>query len=110
MYMHAYGAGRAEIDEGQGEIPSEQRAVDAGGGGVAVAGMGRVQRRRPLHGQRGRVHGGAQHQHMCSDEPARVDVSRRPSLQEALCHRSRSGHDHRPRLHHSRCWYVRVYS
>ncbi|WOL03549.1 hypothetical protein Cni_G12269 [Canna indica] len=94
--------GRAEVDDGQGEVPAEQRATDADGSGAAVDGVGGVQRRRPLLRQHRLVAGGAQHQHLRRHQPACVDLPRRHLLQEAVRHRSRAGHDHRPRLHHSR--------
>lgn len=95
-------AGGAPIDQGQGEVPTEQRAADAGGGGAAVDGLGGVQRRRPLHGQHRLLHGRPQHQHLRRHQPPRLDLARRHLLQETVRHRRRPGHDHRPRLHHPR--------
>lgn len=43
-------AGWPKADEGPGAVSSEQRAVDAGWRGIAVAGMGGIQRRRPVRG------------------------------------------------------------
>lgn len=67
-------AGWAEVDEGPGAVSSEQRAVDVGGRGIAVAGMGGIQRRRPVLGQRRLVDRRHQHQRLRGHEFARVDT------------------------------------
>ncbi|WOL07267.1 ammonium transporter 3 member 1 [Canna indica] len=87
----------------------EQRDTDADGSGAAVDGVGGLQRqRRPLLRQLRLVAGGDQHQHLRRHQLACVDLPRRYLLQEVVCHRSRVGHDHWPRLHHSRCKYIKM--
>jgi len=92
--------GWSEVNPRQGEVPTKQCVADVNRRRAAVDGVGWIQRRRPLLRQHRLLARRTQHQHLRRHQPPRLDLPRRHLLQEAFGHWRRSGHDHRPRLHH----------
>ena len=95
--------GRSEVNQRQGEVPSQQCIVNISWGRIAVARVGRIQRGRSIFSQYRFIDRSLEHECVRGCEPLGVDITRCHLLQETICNWGSTGHDYWSCLHHSSC-------